>query len=121
MIREEASNGTGKAPNAAFPIRRTFKLVWLKDVGPGWQVVQKRDLYPCWTNKQTCKPKHNYKTALSAIRVAGGIKDVGEIDLSKENPAIVYKENSKAAGSTANGKNKNTTEDTKDIQDLLLE
>ncbi|MCX6996755.1 MAG: hypothetical protein NTV49_06640, partial [Kiritimatiellaeota bacterium] len=29
--------------------RRTFKLVWLKDVGPVSQVVQTRDPYPVWT------------------------------------------------------------------------
>lgn len=81
MNRLEESNGTGKAPDAKFPVRMTFKLVWLKDVGPGWQVVQKRDLYPCWTTAARSNPTHHYSELLSKFRVAGSIKDLGNINL----------------------------------------
>lgn len=64
------------------PMRRTFKLIWLKDVGPGWQVVQKRDLYPINAPKNGMNPKHYYSDTLSAIRVTDEIKDLGKISLS---------------------------------------
>lgn len=63
--------------------RRTFKLVMLKDVGPGWQVVRARDLYPVWIEPKFGKPVHYYSEKLSRIRVTNRIKDVGEIDLKK--------------------------------------
>ena len=66
------------------PMRRTFKLIWLKDVGPGWQVVQKRDLYPITTDLKHMTPKHNFSDSLSKIRVTDQIKDLGEIDLTKQ-------------------------------------
>lgn len=66
------------------PMRRTFKLIWLKDVGPGWQVVQKRDLYPITTDLKRMTPKHNFSDALSKIRVTDQIKDLGQIDLTKQ-------------------------------------
>lgn len=63
--------------------RRTFKLVILKDVGPGWQVVRIRDLYPVWVAPHFIRPKHHFSEALAGIRVADKIKDLGELDLSK--------------------------------------
>jgi hypothetical protein len=63
--------------------RRTFKLIWLKQVGPGWQVVQKRDLYPVTVSRRLLTPKQHYNSQLSNIRVTGRVKDLGEIDLSK--------------------------------------
>lgn len=62
--------------------RRTFKLVMLKDVGPGWQVVRARDLYPKWANPESKLPAHFFHPDLSRIRVADSVKDVGELDLS---------------------------------------
>ncbi|MEI6515644.1 MAG: hypothetical protein WCO77_06680 [bacterium] len=64
-------------------LRRTFKLIWLKDVGPGWQVVQKRDLYPINAKPNNMNPKHHYSAVLSKIRVTSEIKDLGELDLTK--------------------------------------
>ena len=61
--------------------RRTFKLIWLKDVGVGWQVVQKRDLYPVNTTAEFVTPKHHYAKVLSKIRVTDVVKDVGAISL----------------------------------------
>jgi hypothetical protein len=66
------------------PMRRTFKLIWLKDVGPGWQVVQKRDLYPITTDLKHMTPTHHFAAVLSRIRVTDQIKDLGEIDLGKQ-------------------------------------
>lgn len=70
----------GKSSRPDF--RRTFKLVLLKDVGPGWQITRARDLYPVWVNGQTPLPQHHYSTALSQFRVADGVKDLGELNLT---------------------------------------
>lgn len=64
-------------------VRRTFKLIWLKDVGVGWQVVQKRDLYPVTIKPQYQTPKHHFEKALSRIRVTDQVKDVGDISLGE--------------------------------------
>lgn len=63
--------------------RRTFKLIWLKDVGVGWQVVQKRDLYPVTVTLKLLTPDHHYSDQLSKIRVTSSVKNLGEVDLSK--------------------------------------
>jgi hypothetical protein len=63
--------------------RRTFKLLILKDVGPGWQVVRARDLYPVWTSPTFAKPTHHFTASLSRIRVADSIKDLGDLDLTR--------------------------------------
>ena len=62
--------------------RRTFKLVLLKNVGPGWQIVRARDLYPVWTNPKHVLPSYHYSATLKQIRVADQIKDLGTIDLT---------------------------------------
>ena len=61
--------------------RRTFKLVMLKDVGPGWQIVRTRDLYPIWTPPAGARPSHHYSRDLSRIRVADRIKQLGPLQL----------------------------------------
>lgn len=61
--------------------RRTFKIVILKQVGPGWQIERSRDLFPIWATPGTLKPKHEYRKQLSRIRVADSVKDLGTIDL----------------------------------------
>jgi hypothetical protein len=63
--------------------RRTFKLVILKDVGPGWQITRARDLYPVWMDPKSALPAHHHAPQLGNIRVADQIKDLGELDLSK--------------------------------------
>lgn len=63
--------------------RRTFKLVILKDVGPGWQIVRTRDLYPVWTTPQLVEPKHHFHESLAGVRVADKVKELGELDLTK--------------------------------------
>lgn len=61
--------------------RRAFKLIILKDVGPGWQIERARDLYSKWASKSTLQPKHHFRPELSRIRVADSIKDLGELHL----------------------------------------
>ena len=62
--------------------RRTYKLAIIKDVGPGWQIVRARDLYPVWTDPKHALPSHHYCDSLSQIRVADQVKNLGSIDLS---------------------------------------
>jgi hypothetical protein len=64
-------------------VRRTFKLIMLKDVGPGWQIVRARDLYPLWTNPDLAEPPHHHREALAGVRVADSVKDVGELNLNE--------------------------------------
>ena len=61
--------------------RRTFKLVLLKDVGPGWQIARARDLYPVWVDPKRTLPTYKFSAALSQFRVADQVKDVGDLDL----------------------------------------
>jgi hypothetical protein len=61
--------------------RRTFKLVILKQVGPGWQIVRARDLYPVYIAPGTADPEHVEVGALRGIRVTDTVKDLGEIEL----------------------------------------
>lgn len=63
--------------------RRTFKLVFLKDVGPGWQIARARDLYPVWVAPKSALPAHKHTTAISQFRVADQIKDLGDLDLTR--------------------------------------
>jgi len=62
--------------------RRTFKLVILKNVGPGWQIVRARDLYPVWADPKHILPSHHYSATLNQIRVADQLKDLGDIELT---------------------------------------
>jgi len=71
----------GSSERADF--RRTYKLVILKDVGPGWQIVRARDLYPVWTDPRHALPPHHFSAALNQLRVADQMKDLGEIDLAR--------------------------------------
>jgi hypothetical protein len=73
---------TFKGQSSRPDFRHTFKLVLLKDVGPGWQIVRARDLYPVWADPKLPLPEHHFSTALSQIRVADQSKDLGELDLS---------------------------------------
>jgi hypothetical protein len=79
--------GTIKADDTPLEVglgRRTFKLIWLKHVGVGWQIVQKRDLYPVTVELRHLKPVHHYSDQLSKIRVTTRMKDLGDINLGKD-------------------------------------
>lgn len=71
----------GKSSRPDF--RRTFKLVLLKDVGPGWQIARARDLYPVWMNPKAALPVHKHSPALHQLRVADQVKDLGALQLSR--------------------------------------
>ena len=63
-------------------LRRTFKLVMLRQVGPGWQVTRTRDLYPIWIESRGgLRVTHEYRASLSGIRVTDGIRDLGMLNL----------------------------------------
>jgi hypothetical protein len=83
--RDKGSNllmETYKGQSSRDDFRRTFKLVLFKDVGPGWQIVRARDLYPVWSDPKHPLPEHHFAGALNQIRVADEVKDLGELDLS---------------------------------------
>ncbi len=61
--------------------RRTFKLVVLKQVGPGWQIARTRDLHPIWITPDKMTVKHRFKSELSGLRVTDSIKDLGNLML----------------------------------------
>lgn len=63
--------------------RLTWKLIHLKDVGPGWQIVRARDLYPVWVEPGSRLPQHQFRDQLSRVRVADGVRDMGDLDLSR--------------------------------------
>lgn len=85
-IREKGSQldlETFEGKSSRPDFRRTFKLVLLKDVGPGWQIARARDLYPVWMNPKAVSPAHKFSAALQQLRVADQVKDVGVLQLSK--------------------------------------
>jgi len=85
-LRDKGPEPGAEAPQdagARSGFRRTFKLVLLKDVGPGWQIVRARDLYPVWMNPKAPLPSHKFSTALHQMRVADQMKDLGVLQLSK--------------------------------------
>lgn len=61
--------------------RRTFKLVMLRDVGPGWQIVRARDLHPIWTTPEKQRAQHAHRAELSGIRVTDSMRVLGELVL----------------------------------------
>lgn len=85
FVREKPSLTYMDAKNAVKSqsgfFRHTYKLVILKDVGPGWQIVRARDLYPKWVDPKKKLPQHFYDSSLSRVRVADGIKDLGDLKL----------------------------------------
>lgn len=75
-LRDSESSGSDGS-------RRTFKLVVLKDVGPGWQIARARDLYPVTIPPNKALPSHHYSASLNQLRVADQMKDLGNIDLNR--------------------------------------
>lgn len=60
--------------------RRSLKLVILKQVGPGWQIVRSREFDVRFFKRGvSINPRHNAK--LSRIRVIDSVKEVGELNL----------------------------------------
>ena len=64
--------------------RRTHKLVTLQQVGPGWQVVRTRDLFPIWVDydkEQELKLAYNHAPILNGFRITTSVRDIGPLDL----------------------------------------
>ena len=77
-------DGEQAALSKSGAFRRDFKLVILKDVGPGWQISRTRSLYPIWDHqKRSTPPRHHFSEALGRVRVADGVKELGELDLGE--------------------------------------
>jgi len=62
--------------------RRSIKLVVLKDVGPGWQIVRTREIHVDFVKKENGIPRHVHTDILSGIRVSDSVKNIGELDLA---------------------------------------
>ncbi len=80
FVRDKRSDNSPKG-DASY--RRSTKVVILKQVGPGWQVVRTRDLFPTWTRKDNMFPTHHFSKRLSGIRVTSRVKDLGKLDITK--------------------------------------
>jgi hypothetical protein len=61
--------------------RRTFKLVTLKNVGPGWQIVRARDLHPVFVQPDEGNPEHIFSETLGGVRVTDQVRDLGSVNL----------------------------------------
>lgn len=81
FLRDRASEAYAGGATPGY--RRTFKLVILKDVGPGWQVVRTRDLYPLTVPPTDARPKHHFSSEIQGIRVSDYVKDIGAVDLGR--------------------------------------
>lgn len=79
FVRENKSSTLAGGGGSGY--RRTFKVVLLKDVGPGWQITRTRDLYPIWTPPKNARPKHIYSRKLSRVRVSDRVKKLDSINL----------------------------------------
>lgn len=62
---------------------RSIKLVWLHQVGPGWQLVNTREL----VRQEVAGPMrkgvlpHHYRARLGEIRVTDSVRDLGTLNL----------------------------------------
>jgi len=62
--------------------KRNYKIFFLEDVGPGYQVTRTRDVLMKFVEPGKEVPKWNYRPYLSGIRVTNKLKDLGKIDLT---------------------------------------
>lgn len=82
FVREKKSE-TWLAEASGSGNRRTFKIVMLKQVGPGWQIVRSRDLYPIWATPGISRPTHGYSRELSRVRVTDRVKKLSPLHLGR--------------------------------------
>lgn len=61
--------------------KRNYKMFFLEDVGPGYQVARTRDVLMKFVEPGKEVPKWNFRPYLSSIRVTDKMKDLGTIDL----------------------------------------
>ncbi len=62
--------------------KRNYKVMFLQDVGPGFQVARSRDILSKFVDPGKEVPKWNYRPYLSSIRITDKIKELGQLDLS---------------------------------------
>ncbi|MDD4871944.1 MAG: hypothetical protein PHR77_15405 [Kiritimatiellae bacterium] len=62
--------------------KRNYKIFFLEDVGPGYQIARSRDISSKFVAPGKDIPKWNYRPYLSSIRVTDSMKDLGKIDLT---------------------------------------
>ncbi len=63
-------------------LRRTQKLVMLRQVGPGWQIARTRDLFPVWAGRvEDLSLRHIYSASLSGFRVTDHVRKIGDLQL----------------------------------------
>jgi len=62
--------------------KRTVKLVILKEVGIGWQIVKTRNIYPFWAPIDAPPLVYHHAPDLAKIRVASEVKDIGDLKLN---------------------------------------
>ncbi len=84
--RLEGQTGRGGAARAVTTfgrenLRRTYKLVLLRQVGPGWQVERSRELYPREIEREPIETPHQHSEVLSGIRVTDSVRDLGDLRL----------------------------------------
>jgi hypothetical protein len=84
MIRQGAT--TDMAGHRYSSHKRNYKLVFLEDVGPGYQVARTRDIYSKFIASDKDVPQWNYRSYLSGIRVIDSVKNLDKIDLSIPGP-----------------------------------
>lgn len=72
--------------------RRSIKLVWLEDVGPGWQVARTREVFTIMVKPGTGEVSAFHHPGLGRIRVTDSVKDLGTIELDAP-PKAGAKEN----------------------------
>jgi len=85
--RLEGTTGRGNEARAVCTfgrerIRRTYKLVLLRQVGPGWQVQRTRELLPIEIGpSEPVESRHHFSPLLSGIRITDRVVDLGELAL----------------------------------------
>lgn len=61
--------------------RRSFKLVLLEHVGPGWQIERTREIFTVMVKPGSGMAPHSFSDVLGRIRVTDSVRDLGELDL----------------------------------------
>lgn len=81
LRNKESDSGDGVRFNAH---RRSLKMIYMTQVGPGWQMGLNREIYVNFVKAGTGPDiKDYYRSYLGAIRVTDTVKDLGAINLTK--------------------------------------
>lgn len=66
--------------------KRNYKMFYLEDVGPGYQVARTRDVLSKFVDPGKEVPRWCYRSYLSSIRVTDSVKNLSALDLSVVGP-----------------------------------